>query len=54
MSSITSLIRLRTAGIVSAVISFRVNSFCEEVLFREFVPGFGPPSSNDKVERQFT
>lgn len=53
MSSITSLIRFRTAGIVSAVISLREKWFDGSPgLPDAFVAGSGPTSSNVNVERQ--
>ena len=53
MSRRTSLIKLRTAGMLSAVISFKVywldRSFSVALIFRP-----GSPSSKFKVERQLT
>lgn len=49
----TSLIRLRTAGMVSAVISLREKWFDKPSgLPDAFVAGCGPTSSNVNVERQ--
>lgn len=48
----TSLIRLRTAGMDSAVISFRVNWFLDECSSLRLRSVSGLPSSNFNVARQ--
>ena len=51
MSSMTSLIRFRTAGIVSAVMSLRVKSAFEGLCF-EFELRGSPASSKERFARQ--
>ena len=48
----TSLIRLRMAGIDSAVMSFNVKKFLELFSSRLLGSGSGPASSNVNVDRQ--